>query len=55
VASLYLQDQVTAFLTAAAWSATLELWLPFWPLEPFLSLFIIGAGTLIATRATVDP
>jgi hypothetical protein len=55
VASLYLQDQVTAFLTAPAWSATLELWLPFWPLEPFLSLFIIGAGTLLATRSTVDP
>lgn len=55
VASLYLQDQVTTFLTAAAWSATLELWLPYWPFEPFLSLFIIAAGTLLATRSTGDP
>ncbi|MEM8500232.1 MAG: hypothetical protein AAF542_19610 [Pseudomonadota bacterium] len=26
--------------------AELELWLPFWPLEPFLPLLIIGLGTM---------
>ena len=43
------QPQVSAFLTGPEWSATLELWLPFWPFEPFLSLFIIGLGTLLMT------
>ena len=45
------QDRVTTFLTGPAWSANLELWLPFWPFEPFLSLFTIGLGTLVLTRA----
>ena len=48
---LYWQEPVTAFLTAPKWSADLVLWLPYWPLEPYLSLFIIGLGTLLATRA----
>lgn len=48
------QDAVTAFLTAPAWSANLELWLPFWPFEPFLSLFIIGLGTMIVTTTRVQ-
>lgn len=43
------QAPVTNFLTAAKWSANLELWLPYWPFEPFLSLFIIGLGTALAT------
>lgn len=43
------QEPVTAFLTAPAWSANLVLWLPFWPFEPFLPLFAIGLGTLLAT------
>lgn len=47
---LYWQDAVTGFLTAPQWSANLVLWLPFWPFEPFLSLFIIGLGTLLITR-----
>jgi hypothetical protein len=41
---------VSGFLLTPAWSANLELWLPFWPLEPFLPLFIIGLGTLLLTR-----
>lgn len=45
------QGAVTGFLTTPAWSANLELWLPYWPLEPFLSLLIIGFGTLMMTRA----
>lgn len=47
------QDPMTALLTAPAWSANLELWLPYWPFEPFLSLFIIGLGTFLLTRAAV--
>ncbi len=41
------QKQVTEFLTAPAWSANLELWLPYWPFEPYLSLFIIGFGAML--------
>ncbi len=52
VASTGLQWQkpLTEFLLAPAWSANLVLWLPFWPFEPFLSLFIIGLGTLLITK-----
>jgi len=52
VASTGLQWQkpVTEFLLAPAWSANLVLWLPYWPFEPYLSLFIIGLGTLLATK-----
>ena len=46
----YQQEAITAFLTAPAWSAELELWLPYWPLEPWLSLFILGIGTALATK-----
>ena len=45
------QGAATGFLTTPAWSANLELWLPYWPLEPFLSLLIMGFGTLLLTRA----
>lgn len=58
---LYWQKPVTAFLTEPKWSSDLLLWLPFWPFEPFLSLFVIGMGALVATKtnatviqATVD-
>lgn len=44
------QESVTKFLTAPKWSATLELWLPYWPFEPFLSLLIIGSGTVLLTK-----
>ena len=44
------QESITAFLTAQAWSANLELWLPYWPFEPFLSLFIIGLGMTLVTK-----
>ncbi len=50
-ATLYLQEPVTAFLTAPKWSADLVLWFPFWPFEPYLSLFIIGLGAMLVTRA----
>jgi DMSO/TMAO reductase YedYZ heme-binding membrane subunit len=45
------QKSVTEFMTSAAWSAELELWLPFWPLEPFLPLLIIALGTWFYTHA----
>ena len=48
---LHWQERVTGFLTTPEWSADLVLWLPFWPFEPFLSLFIIGLGTMLATMA----
>ena len=50
VVSPYQHDAITGFLTAPAWSATLERWLPFWPFEPFLSIFLIGLGTMLATH-----
>ena len=46
----YWQDLITSLFTASAWSAELELWLPFWPFEPFLSLLVIGIGTLLITK-----
>ncbi len=46
------QKPVTAFLTGPGWSANLELWLPYWPFEPFLSLFIIGLGAMLVSRST---
>ncbi len=49
--SLYWQAPTTDFLLAPDWSANLVLWLPFWPFEPFLSLFVMGIGTAILTRA----
>ncbi len=47
----YWQKPVSAFLTTPRWSANLELWLPFWPYEPYLSLFVIGIGALLLTKA----
>ena len=44
------QESVTAFLTAPKWSENLVLWLPYWPFEPFLSLFIIGLGAMLVTK-----
>lgn len=45
------QKPVTAFLTGPNWSANLELWLPYWPFEPFLSLFVIGLGAKLVSRS----
>ena len=44
-------DAVNAFVTSPAWSAEMVLWLPFWPLEPFYSLLLLGLGTLFFTKA----
>jgi DMSO/TMAO reductase YedYZ heme-binding membrane subunit len=32
------------------WSDGLSKWVPFWPLEPFFSLFAMGLGTLLLTK-----
>jgi DMSO/TMAO reductase YedYZ heme-binding membrane subunit len=48
---LHWAKPVTAFLTSPKWSADLVLWLPFWPFEPYLSLFIIGLGAMLVTKA----
>ena len=48
---LHWQEPVTTLLTTPKWSANLELWLPYWPLEPYLSLFIIGLGTTLLTKS----
>ena len=45
------QQPVTDFLLAPAWSANLVLWLPYWPFEPFLSLFILGLGAVLLTKS----
>jgi hypothetical protein len=45
----YWREPTSSFLLAPQWSATLELWLPFWPFEPFLSLFALGIGTWLLT------
>lgn len=44
------REAVSEFLTGPAWSANLELWLPYWPFEPFFSLFLIGIGALFLTH-----
>jgi hypothetical protein len=47
---LYWQEPVTAFVTAPKWSTELGLWLPYWPFEPYLSIFIIGLGAALVTK-----
>jgi len=47
---LFWAEPVTAFLTAPKWSAELVLWLPYWPFEPYLSIFIVGLGAALATK-----
>ncbi len=44
------QDTASTLLTTPGWSANLEDWLPFWPFEPFLPLFLVGLGALLMTQ-----
>ncbi len=48
---LHWQEPVTEFLTTPKWSADLVLWLPYWPFEPYLPLFIVGLGAAMVTKA----
>ena len=45
------QDWATSTIAGSGRSEELVLWLPYWPLEPFLPLLIIGLGTLFWTKA----
>lgn len=51
----YWQEPVSTALLTPQWSATMELWLPFWPFEPYLSLVLIGIGTWLRTGALASP
>ena len=42
---------VSNFLLSPEWSSELELWLPYWPFEPFFSLLITGLGVKIITQS----
>jgi hypothetical protein len=39
------QPLVSDTLLRPAWSSELELWLPFWPFEPFIPLCLLGVGS----------
>ena len=45
------QKTMTEIVTTPTWSADLVLWLPFWPFEPFLPLFLFGLGTMTLTSS----
>jgi DMSO/TMAO reductase YedYZ heme-binding membrane subunit len=47
---LHWQGPASELLTEPRWSAEFALWLPYWPLEPFLPLIVIGLGTLFVTK-----
>ena len=51
----YWRQTMSDLLLAPGWSAMLELWLPFWPLEPFLPLFALGVGTWLVTGGLREP
>ena len=44
------QPALSTALLVPPWSAELELWLPFWPFEPFLPLLIMAVGVWTATN-----
>ena len=44
------QPALSTALLASEWSTQLELWLPFWPFEPFLPLLIMAVGVWMATH-----
>ena len=46
------QPALSTALLAPLWSAELELWLPFWPFEPFLPLLVMAVGVWTATSET---
>ena len=46
----YWFDSVSSLASFPTWSAEMALWLPFWPLEPFMPLITIGVGVYLATK-----
>lgn len=47
------QQASEAFMSAFAWSEWLELWLPYWPFEPYIPLFVILLGAYLTTIGRV--
>ena len=43
------QPALSAALLMPGWSAELELWLPFWPFEPFVPLLVFALGVALAS------
>ena len=43
------QPALSAALLMPGWSAELELWLPFWPFEPFVPLLVFALGVAFAS------
>ena len=46
----YWFEGVSSLVSSPAWSAEMALWLPFWPLEPFMPLILMAAGVYLATK-----
>ena len=46
----YWFEGLSSLVSSPAWSAEMALWLPFWPLEPFMPLILMGAGVYLATK-----
>ena len=44
---------VSDVISASEWSIELGLWLPFWPLEPFISLLLMSMGAYLMTSERV--
>ena len=44
-------ESVSNVVSGPLWSQEITLWLPFWPFEPFMSLLIIGFGTMLFTSS----
>ncbi len=44
------REPVSGLFTAPDFSEEMVNWLPFWPLEPFLPLLVIGLGTFVFTH-----
>lgn len=45
----YWYESISGLILAPEWSTELALWLPFWPLEPFISLLLMAAGAYLVT------
>lgn len=48
-------ETADSVLMSTPFLESLELWLPFWPFEPFLPLLMIGLGTWVLTGTLRDP
>ena len=46
----YWFNWVSLLVSSPTWSAEMALWLPFWPLEPFMPLILMGLGIYLATK-----